>query len=104
MNAFKRAGTGSPSPQRSANDLSAVTVNTPLTNAVEKTPIVEPDGDEDEVEFETNRRVKWKKFFQNLFGRIAKIWCPADREWTLTSIQVRFMLELFWFKVFWSVK
>ncbi|KAI6175801.1 Ligand-gated ion channel 50 [Aphelenchoides bicaudatus] len=87
VNAFKRAGSGSPSPQRPANDITAVSITTPLTNAVEKTPIVEPDA-EDEIEFSTSRRFKFKNFWRDVFKRLANCWCPADREWTLTSIQV----------------
>lgn len=95
VNAFKRAGTGSPSPQRpTPNDLSVPTSNatTPLTNAIEKTPIVTADvddDDEDAEEFETGRRFDLKNIWRGIVERVTKVWCPADREWTLTSIQVR---------------
>jgi hypothetical protein len=90
-NAFKRAGTNSPSPQRSANDISTVvaTPTIPLTNSIqEKTTIVNNEEDDDEVQYSTSRRSQWKAFFNEVATRISKIWCPADREWTLTSIQV----------------
>jgi hypothetical protein len=85
-NAFKRAGTGSPSPQRTPNDLTPQqNAISPLTNAIEKTSITEED---DEVDFPTSRRFNWKNFWRGIVERVSKIWCPQDREWTLTSIQV----------------
>lgn len=89
-NAFRRAATGSPSPHRPSNDVSAITSNvtTPLTNAVGKTSIVEQDNGNDEVQFTTSRIAKWKNFWGDLVQRISRICRPGDREWTLTSIQV----------------
>lgn len=93
VNAFKRAGTGSPSPQRTPNDITPIAnATSPLTNAIEKTSIVEED---DEVDCPTNRRFGWKSFWRGIVERVTKFWCPQDREWTLTSIQVdRFVEKL----------
>ncbi|KAI6222419.1 Ligand-gated ion channel 50 [Aphelenchoides fujianensis] len=80
-NVFKRAATGSPSPQRSANDLTSV-ATTPLANAVTKV-----EEEEEEVPF-AGRRSK-RKLWRAFVSRVSSFWCPADREWTLTSIQAK---------------
>jgi hypothetical protein len=74
-------------------------VTTPLTNAIEKTPIVTTEIEEDEVEFQSSRRFSWKSMWRGMIKRVSKAWCPADREWTLTSIQVTIDFKTFyWFE------
>ncbi|KAI6187314.1 Ligand-gated ion channel 50 [Aphelenchoides besseyi] len=80
VNAFKRAASGSPSPQLSTNDLTSA-ATTPLTNAITKL-----GDDEEEVSFETGRQSKRKRLWQDIVSRVSQLW-SKDREWTLTSIQ-----------------
>ncbi|KAI6214276.1 Ligand-gated ion channel 50 [Aphelenchoides besseyi] len=81
VNAFKRAASGSPSPQLSTNDLTSA-ATTPLTNAITK-----PGDDEEEVSFATGRQSKRKRLWQDIVSRVSQLW-SKDREWTLTSIQL----------------